>query len=67
MKGCFVAALLLLGATPAIANPAGTAHVEFVFGDADANRVGMITQADFDKDGQVMLREARIWHGPDAP
>jgi len=83
-RGCFVAALaplLLLGATSAQANPGGAAHVEFMFRDADANRDGVITQAevrtastrhfrkdDLDNDGMLSrdeVRQQQLRHGAD--
>lgn len=84
MKGiCLatLASLLMLCATPAQANPGGAAHVDFMFRDADANRDGVLTQAeiraasarhfrkdDLDNDGMLSrdeVRQQQLRHGAD--
>jgi len=84
MKGLCVAtlaSLLMLGTTLAEANPRGAAHVDFMFRDADANRDGVLTQAevrtasarhfrkdDLDNDGILSrdeVRQQQLRHGAD--
>lgn len=66
-----LASLLLIGTTPVEANPRSAAHVENMFRVSDANRDGVITQAEvrassasefrkYDLDGDGLLSRAEV-------